>query len=85
MADAISSRAFSARKLETWCTISAMLGGTIWIVETALVRPGLFERDWAVSVLLLAPLVLVPLGLRLVAMHSTSTRRTWAWRLAVAL
>lgn len=85
MADAISRDALTARKSETWCAVSAALGGTVWLARMAVVRPGPFERGWAVGLLLLAPLVLVPVGLRLVAMHSASIRRARAWRLAVAL
>jgi hypothetical protein len=42
-----------------------LLGGVIWIAAVVWVRPSPFDTGWAVVLLLLAPLVLVPLGLRL--------------------
>jgi hypothetical protein len=42
-------------------------GAICWVVALAAFRPGPFAVEWARLLLLLAPLVLVPLGLRLLA------------------
>jgi hypothetical protein len=42
-----------------------LLGGIVWIAAALWMRPTPFDAGWAVLLLLLAPLVLVPLGLRL--------------------
>ncbi len=61
----------------------AILCAAAWIVFVARTRPSPFETGWAVALLLLAPLVLVPLGLRLV--EPPDGRAAWAFRAAVVL
>ncbi len=42
-----------------------LLGGLAWVAALAWLRPGPLADDWGVALLLFAPLVLLPLGLRL--------------------
>lgn len=46
---------------------SAVFGGVVWGIALLLILPQPFDTAWAKLMLLLGPLVLVPLGLRLVA------------------
>jgi hypothetical protein len=41
------------------------VGGVIWLVILVWRHPSPFETEWAMTLLLLSPLVLIPLGLRL--------------------
>ncbi|HEY9422963.1 MAG TPA: YndJ family transporter, partial [Thermoanaerobaculia bacterium] len=63
--------------------ISPWIGAAVWLLLVLFRRPSPFETDWAVLILLLGALVIVPLGLRLV----TDLRGTAAklWRIAVLL
>jgi hypothetical protein len=54
------------RSLRRWCTTSASVGAIAWATGFLWVWPRPFDVDYAVALLLLAPLALVPLGLRLV-------------------
>jgi YndJ-like protein len=45
----------------------AAIGAALWLAFVLQTRPAPFERSWAVALLFLAPTVLVPLALRLVA------------------
>src|SRR5687768_11273115 len=67
--------------LRTCCLGCSLFGGAVWLIWAALIRPDPFQPAWAVTLLLLAPLVLVPLGLRLVLPE----RQPQALRLAVYL
>lgn len=49
---------------------SPMLGACIWLICLLLWRPVPFEVEWAVSLLLFSPLVLIPLGFRLARQDS---------------
>jgi hypothetical protein len=65
---------------QSYCLRSALGGGGAWILAVAILWPG-----WAAALFLLAPLVLVPLGLALAA---TSDRRRVSprlWQAGVAL
>src|SRR5262249_8944152 len=44
---------------------AAAVGAAVWVVAVAVLRPAPFAVEWGRLLLLLAPLVLVPLGLRL--------------------
>ena len=46
------------------------IGGAVWLLVLAWLRPGPLEIGWATALLLLGPLVVVPLGLKL-AMRSS--------------
>src|SRR5262245_59242012 len=59
------------RTADLFCA-SALLGGAIWSIALLLVRPAPSDPCWARAVLTLAPLVLVPLGLRLIAAPTAS-------------
>src|SRR5262245_51514250 len=60
--------------------ISAVIGSVAWIIRTALVRPSPLQPPWAVSLLLLGPLVLVPLALRLVEPPTGNWLLARLWR-----
>lgn len=55
------------------------VGGVLWAAGILLVRPNPFETGWAKALLLLAPLVLVPIGLELAAWPGMTRwpRRLW--------
>jgi hypothetical protein len=44
----------------------ATIGGCVWLAAMLIVHPSPFDPAWADAILMLAPLVLVPLGLRLI-------------------
>lgn len=48
---------------------NASLGGIAWLLALAVMRPSPFDPEWAAALLALAPLVLVPLSLRALALH----------------
>jgi hypothetical protein len=50
------------------------VGGIFWCAALVVLRPGPFDTGWARLILLLAPLVLVPLGLRLAGVTSSLDR-----------
>lgn len=54
-----------ARSLPRRLPSSVLLGALFWAVFVAVVRPGPLDPAWIHALLLLAPLVLVPLGLAL--------------------
>lgn len=62
---------------------SARLGAIVWIIMLAWQSPSPQDSTWAVATLLLAPLVLVPLALRLVEPDGTWIILRAAWRLAI--
>lgn len=62
---------------------SAWFGGIIWIITIAWWHPSPFTPMWITALLLLAPLVLVPLALRLVEPDGTWIVLRAAWRLAI--
>jgi hypothetical protein len=64
---------------------SALAGAVIWLIVVAWLHPSPFETGWAVSLLLLSPLVLVPLGLRLAAPSEQEQSRSWLWLAAFRL
>ena len=43
-----------------------LVGAAVWSTALALLRPQPFDLAWAHALLMLAPLVLVPLGLRMI-------------------
>jgi hypothetical protein len=67
-----------------YCLSSAVLGGTVWLLWITVVRPTPLQPAWAAALLLLNPLVLVPLGLRLI-MSALPEENCLPWRLAVRL
>jgi hypothetical protein len=69
--------------LRAYCLLCSLIGGVAWLLWTVLILPHPFQPAYAISLLLLAPLVLVSLGLRLVLPE----RRPWpwSWRTAFAL
>src|SRR5262245_23316950 len=77
--------------LRSFGLIGAAIGAVAWIDHLALVRPSPLQPAWAVSLLLLGPLVLVPLALRLVEPMEEDglrARLRWAvtvWQLPAAL
>jgi len=60
-------------------------GGAIWGAALLGVRPAPTDTAWAVALLLLAPLVLVPCGLGLLGPSLPAASARGAWRLAVVL
>lgn len=73
---------------DRWRALSlgcAAAGGAGWLAFLLARPPSLSSLDWAVSLLLLAPLALVPLGLRLVAPEEPGSAGFLPWRAAVVL
>jgi hypothetical protein len=64
---------------------SARLGAIVWAMALLVGRPSPFETAWARALLMLAPLVLLPLGLRLAAAPAGTAGRDGWWRTAVIL
>lgn len=64
---------------------SAWLGGIVWLAALAWRPPSPLAPEWGAALLLLAPLVLVPLTLRLVEPDGTWIILRAAWRMAVLL
>ena len=60
-------------------------GGAVWLALLARRPPSPSSADWAVALLLLAPLALVPLGLRLVEPEDLTSAAGRCWRAAVIL
>lgn len=52
--------------------VRALAGALLWIAAVAISRPNPFDTAWAKALLLLAPLVLLPIGFDLAAAGSTS-------------
>ena len=69
--------------MPAWMKISALLGAAVWLLLVLFRHPSPFESDWAVLILLLGALVIVPLGLRLVTDLQGTTAKLW--RIAVLL
>lgn len=63
----------------------AVLGGAVWLALLALRPPSPSSADWVVSLLLLAPLALMPLGLRLVEPPDLASAAGRCWRMVIAL
>lgn len=64
---------------------SAWIGGIIWLATLAWRHPSPLVPEWGAAMLLLAPLVLVPLTLRLVEPDGTWIILRAVWRMAVLL
>jgi hypothetical protein len=64
---------------------SALVGAVLWGAALILLRPHPFDTAWAKALLMLAPLVLLPLGLRLVGLHSLTGGQDRRRRIAVHL
>ncbi len=80
---------FSSNKIandpSAYALRSAWLGGAIWLIALIWSHPSLFTPQWATAMLLLAPLVLVPLALRLVEPDGTWVVLRAVWRMAILL
>ena len=61
----------------------AILGAIVWVAGVSWMRPGLLDTEWAEALFLLAPLVLVPLGLDLVRPAAAHRLQTRVWSLCV--
>jgi hypothetical protein len=61
----------------------ALIGAAVWLNPVLLWRPSPFQRPWAVFLLLLGALVIVPLGLRLVPDLQEGPAKLW--RIAIFL
>lgn len=64
---------------------SALIGGVIWLLFVTFLHPNPFEREWAISLLLLSPLFLVPLALRLTISPDRQKLPSLPWRAAAVL
>src|SRR5262249_45093475 len=53
---------------------ASLVGGVVWIAALLLRLPNPLETDWAKVLFMLAPLVLLPLGLRLVAPQAVTEK-----------
>ncbi len=73
------------RRWSVWALRCAVAGGVIWLALLAVRPPSPSSADWVVSLLLLAPLALVPLGLRLVEPQDLASGAGRCWRAAVVL
>lgn len=69
-------------KVTRWAVLG---GGAIWLVAIAVLRPNPFQWEWAVWLLLLSALVLVPMALGLTATPEQQGRHPLPWRAAVGL
>ncbi|HZS03903.1 MAG TPA: YndJ family protein [Blastocatellia bacterium] len=60
---------------------SALIGGGFWLATVAWLHPSPLHLRWGTSLLLLSPMVLVPLGLRLVVSADSKgiEGRLWKW------
>jgi hypothetical protein len=63
----------------------AVLGGVAWLVALGWVHPAPQATEWAVALLLLSPLVLVPLGMRLAMRPADLEVLSPCWRAAGAM
>jgi hypothetical protein len=63
----------------------AVLGGVTWLAVLAWLQPSPSATEWAVAMLLLSPLVLVPLGMWLLARSADSEVLSPCWRVAAAM
>jgi hypothetical protein len=59
---------------------AAWIGGAIWLAALLVIRPSPFDVAWARLLLLFAPLVLVPLAFRLVALSTGTADTDPLWR-----
>lgn len=62
----------------------AAAGAAVWLVAAAWAHPTPFDAEWAALLLLLAPLALVPLGLRLAEPDDSRDEGRGPWAVAVA-
>lgn len=67
---------------QRWSSASAMLGGVVWLLLLGIPTPGGLSPEAAEKLFLLAPLVIVPLGLGLAGRPSPSGERQRACRIA---
>lgn len=83
----ISTSSIFGLSFSKWCSCSAIVGGCLWLIRTAWLHPTPFETAWAENLLLLAPLVVVPLGLRVIgnSQGADTTLRAGLWRVTVLL
>lgn len=58
-----------------------MLGGLAWVITLAIVHPAPTDAAWAKALLMLAPLVLVPLSLRLVCATNGTDETSRLWQI----
>jgi hypothetical protein len=65
--------------------VRALAGGVLWTAGLLLALPSPFDPAWAKALLLLAPLVLVPLGLDLAATTGTVGRPIRLWHVVTCL
>ena len=73
------------RRWSAYALRCAVAGGAVWLALLAAWPPSPSSADWVVSLLLLAPLALVPLGLRLVEPEDPESIAGRCWRTVVAL
>lgn len=59
-----------------------LTGAAFWMIALVVLLPSPFETAWAQFLLMLAPLVLLPLGLRLVAAEQPPS---WLWQMTLAV
>src|SRR5262249_48263664 len=64
---------------------STLVGVVVWSTALIVLQPSPFDTAWAHALLLLAPLVLVPLGLCLVGPQQAIGKPARLWRFAVIL
>ncbi|MCI0336715.1 MAG: YndJ family protein [Acidobacteria bacterium] len=64
---------------------SALVGLVCWFVTGFVLHPSPFDLKWGVLLFLLAPLVLLPLGLQLVEPETRNGVERWLWRYASSL
>lgn len=62
---------------------TTLVGAAVWIAAMAVLRPPLSEPLWVQSLLMLAPLVLIPLGLRLMPEVPKSGWPRQVWRTVI--
>lgn len=59
--------------------VSSLIGGSCWLITVMWLHPSPFDLQWGIALLLLAPLVLVPLGMQLATSAETAQDRLWQW------
>jgi hypothetical protein len=64
---------------------SALIGGLGWICAALTLRPSPLELKWGMMLFLLAPLVLMPLGMSLATPQTRSRLDAWLWECAFSM
>src|SRR5262245_8717008 len=64
---------------------AALAGGAAWVCALIVARPQPFDTSWAYALLMFAPLVVVPLTLRLVVADDVSAGEKWLRRSAAII